>query len=58
MFFASITGFIVSVFNSYYWNNRYVFREKKNESRTWRKVLLRTYVSYAGIGLILYIIFG
>lgn len=50
---ASIAGFIVSVLNSYYWNNKYVFRKQEDEQRTWWKTLIKTFVSYAGTGLIL-----
>ena len=47
---ASIGGFLVSVINAYYWNDRYVF---KGEERAWWKVFLKTFTSYAGTGLIL-----
>lgn len=50
---ASIAGFIVSVLNSYYWNNKYVFKKQEDEQRTWWKTLIKTFVSYAGTGLIL-----
>lgn len=50
---ASIAGFIVSVLNSYYWNNKYVFKMQEDEQRTWWKTLIKTFVSYAGTGLIL-----
>ena len=35
-------SWIISVFNAFYWNNKYVFR---NEN-TWLKALIRTYISY------------
>ncbi len=47
---ANIVGFSVSVINSYYWNNKYVFAV--NSKRVWWKTLLKTYVSYAGTGII------
>ena len=50
---ASIVGFILSVLNSYYWNNKYVFKKQKDEQRIWWKTLLKTFVSYAGTGLFL-----
>ena len=50
---ANIIGYIVSIFNAYYWNNRIVFKKEKGERRIWWKVLLKTFISYAGIGLIL-----
>lgn len=48
---ANIVGFSVSVFNSYYWNNKYVFVTEKK--RVWWKTFLKTYISYAGTGIIL-----
>lgn len=50
--YASICGFIVSVLNSFYWNNKYVFGEQ-SEHRVWWKSLVKTFMSYAGTGLIL-----
>ncbi|MBQ7955080.1 MAG: GtrA family protein [Lachnospiraceae bacterium] len=47
--FASLVGFIVSVLNAYFWNNRYVFKEEGDgEKRVWWKVLLKTYAAYLG----------
>ena len=44
---ASFIGFVISVLNAYYWNNRFVFKEEKgDEKRVWWKVLLKTYVAY------------
>lgn len=48
---ANIIGFSVSVFNSYYWNNKYVFVTEGK--RAWWQTLLKTYVSYAGTGIVL-----
>lgn len=39
---ANTLSWVISVFNAFYWNNKYVF---KNEN-TWLKALIRTYVSY------------
>ncbi len=50
---ASIIGFIISVLNAYYWNNKYVFKERGGEQRIWWKTLVKTFASYAGTGLIL-----
>lgn len=50
---GSVMGFLVSVLNSYYWNNKYVFKEENGENRIWWKVLLKTYASYAFTGLFL-----
>ncbi len=49
---GSIVGFFVSVLNSYYWNNRYVF---KAEERNHVKTIFKTYVSY-GISAVLSIV--
>ncbi|MCM1467454.1 MAG: GtrA family protein [Alistipes sp.] len=49
--FASVAGFVVSVLNSFYWNNRYVFQDKA--AGQWWKKLIRTFLSYAGTGLVL-----
>lgn len=44
---ASATGFVLSIFNAYYWNNRYVFKEDETrEKRIWWQVLLKTFVAY------------
>lgn len=50
---ASIAGFIVSVINAYYWNNKYVFEAGEDEKRTWWSVFLKTFTAYAGTGLVL-----
>lgn len=50
---ANAIGFVVSILNAYYWNNKYVFKKEKNEKRIWWKALLKTFLSYAGTGLIL-----
>ena len=50
---ASILGFIISVINSFYWNNLYVFKEKKGEHRNKWKSFAKTFMAYAGTGLIL-----
>ena len=50
---ASIIGFIVGVFNSFHWNNKYVFVEGENENRSKLKAFFKTFMAYAGTGLIL-----
>lgn len=49
--FANIIGFSASVFNAFFWNNKYVFVAKNK--RVWWKTFIRTYLSYAGTGIIL-----
>lgn len=50
---GNIMGFLISVLNSYYWNNKYVFKTEDGEHRSWWKALLKTYLSYAFSGLFL-----
>lgn len=50
---ASIAGFVVSVANSFYWNNKYVFKQRENEKRSIWKAFLKTFLSYASTGLVL-----
>ncbi len=46
---ASLIGFLLSVLNAYYWNNRYVFKASETgEKRVWWKALLKTYIAYLG----------
>ncbi len=45
---GNVAGWVVSVFNAFYWNNKYVFRP---QSRDFRHTLMRlgkTYISYGG----------
>lgn len=47
---GSIVGFFVSVLNSYYWNNKYVFKSQGIGSTM--KKLLKTYISYGSTALL------
>lgn len=40
---ANIIANIISIYNAYYWNNRYVFKN----SNLWWKTLCKTYMSYS-----------
>lgn len=51
--FASFLGFLVSVINAFYWNNKYVFKAGEGENRALWSSFLKTFTSYAGTGLIL-----
>lgn len=53
IYVANITGFVVSVLNSYYWNSIYVFKKASNEERNPLFALLKTFFSYALTGLAL-----
>ncbi len=50
---ASFIGFFVSVINAYYWNDKYVFRAEDRQAQEWWKGFLKTFLSYAGTGLVL-----
>lgn len=47
-FIANTIAWIVSVFNAFYWNNKYVFKN----GNSYIKALIRTYMSY-GVSFIL-----
>lgn len=40
---ANVLSWIISVFNAFYWNNKYVFQNNVS----WWKSLIKTYISYA-----------
>lgn len=50
---ASIIAFIVSVINSFYWNNKLVFTSTDNMKKTLFRKLIKTFLAYAGTGLVL-----
>ena len=50
---ANLAGFFASVLNAYYWNSRYVFHFNRENRCAGFKALLKTFVSYAGTGLVL-----
>jgi len=50
---ASVIAFIVSVLNSFFWNNKYVFKKEDDQKRNIIHTLIKTYISYAFTGLIL-----
>lgn len=50
---GSVLGFIISVLNSFYWNNKYVFKDIDGEKRFVLKTLLKTFMAYAFTGLFL-----
>ena len=50
---ASVIGFFVSVVNAFYWNNKYVFVKEENATRSLWQAFLKTFLSYAGTGLVL-----
>lgn len=50
---ASVVSFIVSVLNAFFWSNKYVFKKQNDEYRNLWWTLLKTFLSYAGTGLVL-----
>lgn len=52
-FIANIISFIISVAWSFFWNNKYVFKQREGEKRNIVSALLKTYVSYGVTGLVL-----
>lgn len=50
---ANIIAFIVSVLNSFFWNNRYVFKKNYGEKRNMWWTLTKTFLAYGSTGLVL-----
>ena len=51
--FAGFIGFIISVLNSFFWNNKYVFKNKATSKRSILYSLAKTYMSYGFSGIVL-----
>lgn len=49
---ANVLGFVISVLNSFYWNNKYVFRQEEGGRNTLH-ALAKTFLSYGATGLVL-----
>lgn len=47
---GNILGFILSVLNGFYWNNKYVFQSEGNNN--WFRKLMKSYISYGGSTLL------
>lgn len=52
-FIANVVSFLLSVLWSFYWNNKYVFKQEDGEKRNMWAALFKTYCSYGFTGLIL-----
>jgi putative flippase GtrA len=50
---ANVIAFVVSVFNSFFWNNKYVFTKNKDAKRSMGKVIAKTFIAYGFTGLVL-----
>lgn len=53
IYIAQFTMFVLSVAWSFYWNDKFVFKETSEKQRNKWKALLKTYISYAFTGLFL-----
>lgn len=54
---ANIIAFVISILNSFFWNNKFVFTKNKDEKRNTGKVIVKTFVIYSFTGLVLSNIF-
>lgn len=50
---STVLGFIVSFFNMFYWNNKYVFKEKEGEKRSVLRSLIKLFLSYSVTGILI-----
>ena len=50
---ATVLGFVISVLWAFFWNNKYVFKEKEGEHRSVFKTLVKTFITYSFTGLFL-----
>lgn len=50
---SQVLAFVISVAWSFYWNNKYVFKQNEGETRSIWRSLLKTYISYSFTGLFL-----
>ena len=50
---ANVIAFVVSVLNSFFWNNKYVFKKTDSEKRNPWWTLVKTFLAYAITGLVL-----
>lgn len=53
VFIASILAFVISVTNSYFWNNRFVFKSGNSGFKAHLKSYIKTFLCYAITGLII-----
>lgn len=52
VYVGNCVAFFLSVLWSFFWNNKFVFKEDEGgQKRVWWKTLLKTYVAYAFTGL-------
>ena len=44
---SNMLSYVAGIFNSYYWNNKYVFEEEEGKKRNHVKALAKVFASYA-----------
>ena len=50
---GNIIAFVLSVLWSFYWNDHFVFAVEEGKNRSWRKALMKSYLSYGFTGIFL-----
>lgn len=45
---SNFIGYIIGTLNSFFWNNKYVFKQKEGEKRSLIKAFIKCVMSYAG----------
>lgn len=50
---STMLGFVVSFFNMFYWNNKYVFKKKEGETRSLVASFVKLFLSYAVTGIVI-----
>ena len=50
---ANIIAFFISIINSYFWNNRYVFKKQENEKRNLWSTFFKSLIAYAVTWLVI-----
>lgn len=49
---ASVISYFISIINAFYWNNKYVFNQRQSTKRDIINSFIKTFISYAGTGLV------
>ena len=50
---STVLGFIVSFFNMFFWNNKYVFKQGEDEQRSALASLIKLFITYSITGIII-----
>ena len=50
---STVLGFVVSFFNMFFWNNKYVFKKGEDEQRSALASLVKLFISYSVTGMII-----